>query len=104
MNMAQRESRLSRKIIDALQLEGHFCFKVHGSEMMMAGLPDIIVCAKGLFIGLEVKLPETRSNTSLRQEYVHEKIRNSGGVAEVVCSPAEAIVAVRRAVAAAGGI
>lgn len=98
--MAQRESRLSRKIIDALELEGHFCFKVHGSEHMMAGLPDIIVCAHGLYIGLEVKHPETRNNTSLRQDYVHGKIRKAGGVAEVVCSPREALDVVARAVAA----
>lgn len=99
--MAQRESRLSRKIIDALEVEGYFAFKVHGSEFMMAGLPDIIVCAAGLFIGLEVKLPETRENTSPRQDYIHGKIRASGGVAEVVCSPREAIAVVGAAIAAA---
>lgn len=97
--MAQRESRLSRKIIDALEFEGHFCFKVHGSEHMMAGLPDIIVCAQGLYIGLEVKLPETRKNTSLRQEYVHAKIRKAGGTAQVVCSPNEALDVVNAALA-----
>lgn len=99
--MAQRESRLSRKIIDALEFEGHFCFKVHGSEMMMAGLPDIIVCARGRYIGLEVKLPETRSNTSLRQDYVHGKIREAGGVAQVVCSPQEALDVVNAVLAVA---
>lgn len=99
--MAQRESRLSRKIIDALEFQGHFCFKVHGSEHMMAGLPDIIVCAQGLYIGLEVKLPETRTNTSPRQDYVHGKIRAAGGVAEVVCSPDEAVAVVAAALRAA---
>lgn len=102
--MAQRESRLSRKIIDALELEGYFAFKVHGSEYMMAGLPDIIVCAKGYYIGLEVKLPETRDNTSLRQKYVHTKIRKSGGVAEVVCSPTEALEVVANAIDAVARI
>jgi hypothetical protein len=50
--MAQAESKLSRDIMCALRLEGWFCFKVHGSEHMMAGLPDIVVCANGYFIGL----------------------------------------------------
>lgn len=93
--MSQRESKLSRKIMDALRMEGWFCFKVHGSEFMMAGLPDIIVCAEGKFVGLETKLPETRGDVSPRQSYVHSLIESSGGVARVVCSPAEAIKVVK---------
>lgn len=89
--MTQPESRLQRKIQDAIKLEGWFVFKVHGSEYMMAGLPDLIVCAEGLFIGLEVKLPSTRENTSARQDYVHGLIRDAGGHAQVVCSPDEAV-------------
>lgn len=97
--MAQAESKLSRKILDALRADGYFAFKVHGSEYMMAGLPDIIVCAKGKFIGLETKLPSTRSNVSPRQSYVHDLIRAAEGMAEVVCSPAEALEVVKRALA-----
>ena len=89
--MSQPESKLSRKIMDRLRLEGYFCFKVHGSEFMMAGLPDIIVCAEGRFIGLETKLPSTRGNVSPRQAYVHSQIQNAGGIATVVCSPQEAL-------------
>jgi|SRR4051812_7953782 hypothetical protein len=96
--MTQRESRLSSKIQDALRARGWFCFKVHGGPLMMAGLPDLIVCAEGLFIGLETKHPETRNNTSPRQDYVHSKIQQAGGVAVVVCSPAEAVRAVEGAI------
>ena len=95
--MTQRESRLSLKIQKALRMRGWFCFKVHGSEMMMAGLPDIMVCAEGVFIGLETKHPETREDVSPRQAYVHDKIRQAGGTAMVVCSPAEAVRAVEKA-------
>jgi Holliday junction resolvase len=93
--MTQPESRLQRKIQDALKLEGWFVFKVHGSEMMMAGLPDLIVCAEGYYIGLEVKLPSTRDNTSARQDYVHGLINEAGGLATVVCSPQEALMVVK---------
>lgn len=89
--MSQPESKLSRKIMEAVRLEGHFCFKVHGSEFMMAGLPDIIVCARGKFIGLETKMPNDRENVSPRQRLVHSMIENADGVAKVVCSPAEAL-------------
>lgn len=90
----QREGRLARKIM--LQLRDHkvFCFKVHGSEHMMAGLPDVIACVDGFFVGFEVKLPETRENTSARQKYVHTRITESGGIAIVVCSPEEALAVV----------
>lgn len=93
--MAQRESRLSRDIMIALRAEGIFCFKVHGSEHMMAGLPDIIACVRGRFVGLETKHPETRDNTSARQDFVHDQIRQAGGQAWVVTSVAEALARVR---------
>lgn len=93
--MTQRESKLSREIMKRLRLNGWFAFKVHGSEFMMAGLPDIIVCAEGKFIGLETKHPETRDDVSPRQRYVHSQIEAAQGVARVVCSPNEAIEVVK---------
>lgn len=80
----------------ALRAEGWFCYKNHGSEYMMAGLPDIICCAEGLFIGFETKHPESREDTSVRQEYVHDLIRKAGGTAQVVTSAKEAVRVVKR--------
>lgn len=93
--MAQPEAKLSRDIMAALRLEGWFCFKVHGSALMMTGLPDIVGCAEGFFIGLETKMPSKRSNTSDGQDRIHEKIRKAGGLCEVVSSPQEAVHLVR---------
>lgn len=92
--MAQRESRLSKKISDAIKGQygfNVFIFKVWGSEHMMAGLPDLIGCCHGRFFGLEVKHPETRGDVSRRQEFVHSLIRRAGGLCEVVTTPAEAL-------------
>ena len=97
--MSQPESKLSRQIQEELRLEGWFCFKVHGNEYTMNGLPDIIVCAEGLFIGLETKMPDKRSNVSKDQTRIHRKIRDAGGAAVVVCSPDEAVAVVRRTLA-----
>jgi Holliday junction resolvase len=91
----QRESRLSQSIMRALRAQGIFCFKVHGSEHMMAGLPDIVACVEGKFLGLESKHPETREDTSPRQDLVHTYIEESGGTARVVCSVAEALEVVQ---------
>lgn len=94
--MAQPESKLSREIMRALRLRGYFCFKVHGNEHMMAGLPDIVVCAKGQFIGIESKMPDKRHNTSARQKHVHGEIKAAGGTVFVACSVDEALELVAR--------
>lgn len=95
----QPEARISSAILLALKLRGVFAFKVHGGPNQMAGLPDILACVEGQYVGLEVKTPTKRSNTSARQEYVHELITNAGGVAEVVCSVPEAMAVIDRVIA-----
>lgn len=94
--MAQAESKLSRRIMTELRANGAFVFKVWGSEHMMAGLPDLIGCYEGRFFGLEVKMPDNRDGTSVRQRYVIGLIQKAGGIAEVVCSPGEALRALQR--------
>lgn len=84
--MAQPESRRSREIQQLLRAQGWFCFKVHGNEHVMAGLPDIICCAEGFFYGIETKEPGREGNTSGRQRYVHTKIIDAGGLAFVASS------------------
>lgn len=95
--MSQRESRLSKSIQSALRERGYFCWKVWGSDYQMAGLPDIIICAKGIFIGLEVKMPESRDNVSAIQQHRHRQIRRAGGAVSVVCSVKEALAVVEQA-------
>lgn len=90
----QRESRISSDILEALRKEGVFCFKVHGGPTMMVGLPDIIACVDGMFVGFETKVPEKRSNTSQVQKHVHELIERAQGHAVVVCGPKEALAVV----------
>lgn len=92
----QPEARISRAILQALKREGIFAFKVHGGPTQMAGVPDILACVEGVFVGFETKVPGERRNTSARQEYVHERIIMAGGVAVVVCSVPEALEHVAR--------
>lgn len=93
----QPESNLSYAIQKALKAEanrrGHklFIFKVHGNEYMMAGLPDMVACYRGMFIGLEAKMPG--NDTSPRQRYVHAKIREAEGLVLVPYSVADALKA-----------
>lgn len=88
--MTQKESKLSRKIMNELTKRGAFCFKVHGGPWMMAGLPDIIACVDGRFIGLETKLP-SGGDPSMIQAFVHTKIADAGGQVFVVRSVEQAV-------------
>ena len=56
-----------------------FFWKEHGSVYGTNGVPDIICCYKGRFIGLECKLPGGRL-TELQKRAI-EKINRAGGIA-----------------------
>lgn len=88
--MSQPESRLQRQIQIALKDRGAFVFKVHGSEYMMAGLPDLIVCYRGMFVGMEVKMPEGKQ--SERQKYIQAQVNSAEGICRVVRSVRDALV------------
>ena len=59
-----------------------FFWKEHGGPYGSAGIPDIICCYRGRFLGLEVKLPSGRL-TEL-QKCAIEKINRAGGIAHRV--------------------
>jgi hypothetical protein len=61
-----------------------FAWKEHGGMYGQSGLPDIICCCRGRFIGLEVKI-ETGKATTL-QTATLRKIQNAGGTAHLVRS------------------
>ena len=56
-----------------------FFWKEHGSVYGTNGVPDIICCYKGRFLGLECKLPGGRL-TKLQKRTI-EQINRAGGVA-----------------------
>lgn len=87
--MAQGESKRSRQIMRHLEITypGLFCFKVHGSALMMVGLPDIIGCVEGYFFAFETKLDTTPKK---RQLWVQSLIRRAGGLSEIVHTKQEA--------------
>ncbi len=68
-------------------MDALYFFKEHGGLYGTAGVPDIICCYKGRFIALEVKAPDGKP-TAL-QEATINRIREAGGVAEVVRSVEE---------------
>ena len=59
-----------------------FFWKEHGGPYGTSGIPDIICCYKGRFLGLEVKQPGGRL-TAL-QKWALDKINAAGGIARRV--------------------
>ena len=80
----QPEGRLSKKIRDYLEGRGAWVCKIQGDgdTYQEVGLPDLFVCYRGYFIGLEVKQPGGKP--SPRQLLVLKRIRQAGGIAEIV--------------------
>lgn len=82
--MSQQENKVQKAIQDYLESIGAYRFKVHGEIFMRAGIPDIIACLKGRFIGLEVK---DGNNTPSELQLAHgRKIKKAGGIFGVVYS------------------
>jgi hypothetical protein len=57
---------------------------------MMAGLPDLVGCYRGVSIWLETKMPEGKDPTPV-QLLRHNQIRAAQGVCTVVRSVADAM-------------
>lgn len=83
-----KESQLIQNIRNYLRtVPDCFFWKEHGGQYGTAGIPDIIVCYRGRFIGLEAKVGKNQP-TRLQQVTI-EQIRKAGGVAAVVRSVAD---------------
>ena len=76
-----KEQDIQRKIIKYLEGVGAYVVKVVASNK--SGTPDILACYRSIFLAIEVKRPETKTNVSELQEYNIKKIKEAGGVAIV---------------------
>ena len=74
----KKETKLQKKVQDYIESIGGYCFKVHGSAYMKAGIPDVICCYKGYFIGIECKV-DNNTMTSLQEEH-RDMIVRAGGI------------------------
>lgn len=77
----RREAVLDAKALNRLRARGAWCFKVHGGPFQQIGVPDLIVCYRGLFIAIETKVKNNQ--TTPAQAYTIGKIREADGIAVV---------------------
>jgi len=78
------EQAIQKKIINYLEKNGAYVVKVISASKI--GVPDLLVCINGTFVGIEVKKPTTLNTVSSLQRYNLKKIRECGGISFVASS------------------
>ena len=94
--MKKPESKLQRDTRRALEIEvGGFWFKVHGGMFQRAGIPDLLGCVEGLYIGVELKIGK-KGRISGVQKTVKKLIKDNGGLSIIATTPELAVRRVKK--------
>lgn len=80
--MMTPEAKVKKKVKEMLDQMGVYHFSPMQNGMGRAGIPDIIGCLDGQFLGIECKAG--RGTTTALQERELTRIQNAGGYAFVV--------------------
>jgi hypothetical protein len=94
MKMAVKgETKIVKSIKDGLikLYPNCFFFKVHGNGFQKSGIPDLVGCINGRFIGIEVKDPKNKTyGATMLQLHMITLIKEAGGIAGIATSLEEA--------------
>jgi hypothetical protein len=85
------EARLRTNIVKALERYSGWWVVTHADQFSTGGMPDIIGCYNGRFIGLEVKLPGKEHTLTERQAHRIHQINKAGGFSAMVTSVDQAM-------------
>ena len=78
------EKKVKQKVVKLLKSRGCYWFYPVASGFGSAGVPDIVCCYKGKFIGVECKAPAAANRVTALQQTNLTDIRNCGGYGIVV--------------------
>lgn len=78
--LTQRVARYLRQQPDIWEL------KVHGGRYQRHGIPDFLLCVRGLFVAIELKAPDGNHPVSRLQALNLSRIRDAGGLTAVATS------------------
>ena len=78
------EGKVKRRVVELLKKHGVWYFFPASNGFGVAGIPDIVACVKGQFMGIEVKADRTKKPTELQMQ-CGAKIQGAGGWWMVVC-------------------
>jgi len=76
------EKQFEKKVKQFLTDQGCWLLKTWSNGVQREGVPDLLVCCKGLFLGIELKAANGKPSTL--QLWNIEQIRAAGGVALVL--------------------
>lgn len=79
-----KEGVLVSKIKKYLIKNGAYCENIWGGGFQAAGIPDIIACYKGVFLGIEVKLDYNKPSEIQKAKL--KLINKAGGIGIVAYS------------------
>lgn len=82
--MATPEQRIKKEIKVYLESVGAFWSCVQGGAFSKPGDPDIVVCYRGMYIGIEAKTKTGK--VSDIQKFRHQQIEEAGGIVIVARS------------------
>lgn len=78
------EKKVKKKVVEILKQHGAYYFYPVTGGFGASGVPDVVACVNGLFLGIEVKADmKKRGLTALQQKNLNE-INESGGVGIVI--------------------
>ena len=84
------EKTIVNQVVAYINSNGGFAVKIWGNPTQEKGIPDVLGCYRGRFLGLETKRPAGKEPTPY-QRYQLERITQTGGVAQVIRSVQEVI-------------
>lgn len=73
-----KEKNFENKVKRYLKSIDAYYFKVWGGGFQQSGIPDVVACKNGIFIGIELK--SSTGKPSELQKYNIKQINESGGV------------------------
>lgn len=76
------EVKVKRKVVDILKAAGAYYFYPVTGGFGNSGVPDIVVCYQGRFIGIECKAGKNKP-TPLQEQNL-ERITQAGGISLVI--------------------
>lgn len=82
MNIIAQEKTFENKIKKFLEANGAWYVKFFANSYTKSGIPDILACVNGHFVGIEVKAQNGKP--SELQLYNVRKIREAGGFAMIL--------------------
>jgi len=76
----QPEGRIVKAAKRLITARGGRCFNIHGGDnpFQEVGIPDLLCCYRGRFLGLEGKQPGQK--LALKQQEILRQIRSAGGI------------------------